>query len=330
MGTETRLENYPFPDPENDSLDQIAIDLQHLRDDAGTVSFGEIAVRIAKHREAQGVNPAAARVARSSVHAMFATGRRRINPDLVQEIVRALGEDEASAAAWRTRCIEVQREYKRPSSNQLDLPPPVSTSTIPQPFLEMPRPTVAISPLIIVLTTLACIGLNYFGSTVNEKFSLPLFLDMVGTATAAFALGPWYGALVGLLSNLLLAIGANPASIPFALVNMAGALLWGYGVRAWRMRHPWWKFFLLNILVAVTCTIIAVPLNVMLFGGFASGHVAVDLVAMVVAQGEGLWQSVFTVNMAMSVADKLLAGYVGLGIVLLLKQWRTAQVFTPR
>ena len=317
-----------FPDAEIDSLDKIAIDLQHLRDEAGTVSYGEIAVRIAKHREAAGMHPAAARVARSSVHAMFGTGRRRLNPDLVQEIVRALGENERSAAAWRERCIEVQREFKRPESAVSSLPPPVSTSTVPQSFLQISPTSAPISPLVTALIMLACIGLNYFGNTVNAKFSLPLFLDMIGTATAAIALGPWYGALVGLSSNLLFAIGANPVSIPFALVNIAGALVWGYGVRAWRMRRPWWRFFLLNILVAICCTLVAVPINVLLFGGVAHGHAAVDLVAVLIASGEGLWRAVFSVNIAMSIADKLLAGYIALGIVILLDRWRTAHTFS--
>lgn len=319
------LESRAFPpDAEVDSLDQIAMGLQRLRDKAGTVSYGEIAIRIAKRREAAGMNPAAARVARSSVHAMFSPGRRRMNPDLVAEIALALGENETAAAGWRDRCIEVQREFKRVDTSPVALPPPLSAGSLPQSFMTIKPPVQLFSPLLKALIILACIGLNYFGNTLNSKFELPLFLDMIGTATAAIALGPWYGALVGLTSNLLFSIGANPVSIAFALVNVVGALVWGYGVRAWHMRRPWWRFFLLNIAVALSCTLVAVPINVLIFGGVAEGHAAGDFVAVLVASGEGIWRAVFSVNISISVADKLLAGFIAIGIVHVLDRWQPA------
>lgn len=315
--------HFDAPSATEDTLDQIALDLQQLRDEAGQVSFGEIAVRIAKRREAEGMNPAAARVARSSVHAMFSTGRKRVNPELIAEIAMALGENEQAAQAWRNRCIHVQREIRRTEADEIDVPPPLPARAISESFTTLASPSKAFSPLVKVLIILVCIGMNYFGNTVNSKFELPLFLDMIGTATTAIALGPWYGALVGLASNTLFTIGANPASLAFALVNVAGALVWGYGVRAWRMRRPWWRFLLLNVVVAIACTLVAVPINVMLFGGVANGHAAVDLVAVLLASGEGIWRAVFSVNLSISVVDKLIAGFVAIGIVYALERWRS-------
>ena len=43
--------------------------------------------------------------------------------------------------------------------------------------------------------------LNYIGLTLSRHLESILFLDMTGTALVAFLLGPWWGAIVGLLSN---------------------------------------------------------------------------------------------------------------------------------
>src|SRR5262249_51163293 len=61
-----------------------------------------------------------------------------------------------------------------------------------------------------------------------------LYLDMTGTALVAFLLGPWWGAITGLLTNSLVIflLFPNPdpgvAVLPWALVNVAGGLFWGW------------------------------------------------------------------------------------------------------
>lgn len=327
------------------SLDALADELQELRAACGDVSFGEIATRIARSRELHGVAPAAARIARSSVHAAFAKGRTRLNPDLVAEIVFALVEDESIADEWRVRAVHTQERARlerrasaqtasiaittatEVSADGVPVTPPApagraaAASERPQGAILVTRPSPSLaartgfSPLVIALILVSCIGLNHFGTNLNARYHLPLFLDMIGTAVASILLGPWSGAAVGLISNTLGAIAENPNSMAFALVNVVGALIWGYGVRAWRMRAPWWRFFLLNLIVAVGCTLVAVPINVLVFGGIAEGHASFDIVSVLTASGEGIWRAVFSVSIAMSLADKLIAGYLALGIV---------------
>src|SRR3989304_959502 len=43
--------------------------------------------------------------------------------------------------------------------------------------------------------------LNYIGLTLSRHLESILFLDMTGTALVAILLGPWWGAIVALLSN---------------------------------------------------------------------------------------------------------------------------------
>lgn len=303
-------------------LDELVDDLQQLRARAGDPSYAEIALRIALRRQSQGIRPAAARIARSSVHAMFTRGRRRLNADLLAEIVFALTDDEAAAAQWRERYQDLRSPTVR-ASQQLAAPPPLPTRSGPNAHASIPvRAPRPFTPPVIVFLLVACVGLNHFGGNLNAKFQWPLFLDMGGTAIAAIALGPWYGALVGLTTNTIGALAANPVSIAFALVNIAGALVWGYGARQWRLRSPWWRFLILNIIVALTCTAVAVPINVLLFGGVAEGHAAVNFVALLLASGEGLWRAVFSVNIAVSLIDKIISGFFALLVVTYIDRWR--------
>lgn len=79
--------------------------------------------------------------------------------------------------------------------------------------------------------------LNYVGLTLSRHLESILFLDMTGTALVAFLLGPWWGAIVGLLSNsvvnwlLFPGSGADVAIFPWSLVSMTGAIYWGWMAR---------------------------------------------------------------------------------------------------
>ncbi len=89
----------------------------------------------------------------------------------------------------------------------------------------------------IAVIVAAGILLNYFGLVLSLRLQSILYLDMTGTALTAFLLGPWWGAIVGLLSNSLVnwllypEPGADVIIFPWSLVNMAGALFWGFMAR---------------------------------------------------------------------------------------------------
>lgn len=75
--------------------------LRVLRAWAGNPSFTEIACRIARSRKARGVPAAERQPARITVYDCFRVGRRRLDIELVVEIVSALGVDEAGTQVWR-------------------------------------------------------------------------------------------------------------------------------------------------------------------------------------------------------------------------------------
>src|SRR5262249_38685635 len=85
--------------------------------------------------------------------------------------------------------------------------------------------------LVIVPTGLL---LNYFGLAVASQLKNVIYLDMTGTAFVSLLLGPWWGAITGLLSNSFVNWALNPDPdpelhiFPWSLVNVTGALFWGW------------------------------------------------------------------------------------------------------
>lgn len=93
------------------------------------------------------------------------------------------------------------------------------------------------------LIVICAIGLilNFVGLAVSIRVWSILYLDMTGTAVVAFLLGPWWGAVVGTLSNAVLNWLLFPqqpyaAFLPWTLVNIAGGLVWGFLGRTERFR----------------------------------------------------------------------------------------------
>ncbi|MHC9045263.1 hypothetical protein ACYX8G_11800 [Microbacterium saperdae] len=283
-------------------LDALVEDLRRLRLEAGDVAYAEIASRIAARREAEGVDPRAARIARSTVFDAFQTGRRRMNPALVKEIVLALGHDEDEAERWRRRYLDVRRE-------------PAEAEPAP----SHPGAGTAIQGAGLLLGALiACVALNLYLGTLIIRHEIPLYLDMIGTAAASFAFGPWYGVMVALATNTLGALVSTPETIVFAIVNATGAILWGYGIR--RYAHSVPRLLLLNVVVALACSLEGAPLNVLMYDG-PSDHAGPTMSAIAHAY-ENIWSATFAVNVSVSIIDKMIAGCLGLVLARLLIRWR--------
>ncbi|PZF81994.1 ATP-binding protein [Jiangella anatolica] len=83
------------------TLDDLAAGLARLRVWAGSPSFSEITRRVAAHRVARGVRGGAAQPGRVTVYDAFQPGRRRVDAELVGDIVAALGLSESEALTWR-------------------------------------------------------------------------------------------------------------------------------------------------------------------------------------------------------------------------------------
>jgi energy-coupling factor transport system substrate-specific component len=274
----------------------VAAELVALRRTVGEPSYAEIGRRISERRLELGSTPHAARVARTTVYDAFRAGRARVNVAFVREIVEALGGDVTQVDAWIAR--------------SLDGPTPEPDGPV-EPPADVPAGRTRRQ---VVLLVLACVAVNVWGRAVVDFLDLPIYLDMVGTAVAAVALGPWWGALVGCSTNLLGVMSSGPASLGFAVVNVVGALLWGYGVRRLGLGRTLARYLLLNVGVAVACTLVAVPILVLLYEG-STGHGEDTLSDSFLALTDTLVVAVGLSNLFVSVVDKLVSGFVALVVV---------------
>src|SRR5512141_2951559 len=84
--------------------------------------------------------------------------------------------------------------------------------------------------MLVMIPILA--GINLVGGWLASTLKLPIFLDMIGTILAAALGGPWVAAVVGLITNIFLALVANPVYLPYALVSIATGLVTGFMIQA--------------------------------------------------------------------------------------------------
>lgn len=292
------------------SFDGIVTDLRELRVKTGVVTYAEIARRIGRHRgqlNGDGVNDAPAR---STVYDAFRLGRSRLNPELVGQIVRALGEDEQSVRQWKVRCYQVQASSERNCERDpVCIGDPVESPANTQPLKPDRSRYIYVGSVMLV-----CVLLNALGYALVGKLHLALYLDMVGTAAGAIMLGPWYGVAIAVLGNAAGMAIHGPMALVFALVNVAGALVWGYGVRRSAWAATFTQFFRLNLVVAVVCTLVAVPLLMLGYHG-GSGHTSDQLTYTFTSSGQNLLSAVFLSNGITSILDKLATGFIALIVI---------------
>lgn len=302
-------------------MNKFVADFQLLRLNAGDVSYTQIAERVIELRTSRGETGSDAFVGRTTIYDAFRAGRSRINPDLVADIATVLGEDADSAARWRQYCIRARAEQ----TGRLHAGAPGTTSAVPrdpQPKAETshwlvrrigPRGAfIAAITMIVILSVLVNMGASWFAVAL----ALPVYFDMIGTAIAAIALGPWYGVLVAIINHVAYALILwEWIGLPFVLVNITGALVWGYGVRSWRMGATPLRYFLLSLIAAISCTIVATPIIMIVFGGFSINVGAQDLAANLEALGQGIFGAVFSANILTSMVDKLISAFVALAVL---------------
>lgn len=309
-----------------ETFDDVVRDLQELRERAGSISYAEIAGRIATQREERGVASAAARIARTTVYDAFRSGRARIDARLVGEIATALGADDDEAEQWMTRCRRAKRhDAGEPAATEAPGVAHVET-TEPEPEpapVELVQPTAIpdiASPGFAALLMIWAVGINFAGHAITPMLDLPIFLDMTGTAFAAILLGPWRGAAVAVASNLTFVAVSGGDIMAFSIVNVIGALVWGYGVHRFGMGASLPRFLTLGVLVGVVCAIAALPIMMLVYGAHA-GHAVDDLTAHFLGLGGPMVVAVLSSSLITSIIDKVLSGFFALALLTMFRSY---------
>ena len=174
-----------------------------------------------------------------------------------------------------------------------------------------------------------CAALDVFGGFTAKTLAVPVvYLDPVGTFVAAVVLGPWWGAAAGVTYNVVASLTFDPGTWPFAIVSVVVALMWGYGISRFGLGRSPIAFFALGVVVAVVSAIVASPIVLFVFGGATgSASDAITFAAQLAGLGQG--PAVFLSNIESNLADKLLAGSLGLALVRALPGTTAAGVRLP-
>lgn len=165
----------------------------------------------------------------------------------------------------------------------------------------------------LVLIPIA-VGINLIGGTLCSALKLPLFLDMIGTIVIACLSGPWVSALCGLLTNVFLALVANPVYLPYSVVSILCGLVTGYMVKAglfkkiWGAVLTWLACTLTNVATASTITICV-------YGGATGVTGSSVLTATLIAATKDIVTSVLSSAMIENLVDKGIAFLIAFIIV---------------
>lgn len=150
------------------------------------------------------------------------------------------------------------------------------------------------------------VAINLVGGQVAGKLGLPIFMDSIGTAIVAAIMGPFVGAVSGLLYNVISAlIGGNMLSVLFGLCNIATAFIVGFMARAGKFQTVA-HIVVATILVALANAILGAPIAVVVYGGIQGG--GVDLVvAGFLAAGQDIASAAFLARIPTNLVDKGIA-----------------------
>ncbi len=170
------------------------------------------------------------------------------------------------------------------------------------------------------------IGINIVGGTLASAIKIPLFLDTIGTMLVAVLLGPWIGALTGLLSNVFQGIVTSPTTIPFGIVNAAIGLIVGY-IALWRGFEDYITPLIVGVILAIVAPVIGTPIAVYVFGGLTGGGVDI-LYGILLGSSDRIFASAFLARIPTNLADKVLSAYLVMFVIRSLPpQWKRMRAF---
>ncbi|MGM8212244.1 ECF transporter S component [Virgibacillus sp. W0430] len=167
--------------------------------------------------------------------------------------------------------------------------------------------------LIAILLIPIGVAINFVGAQIVNLLKLPVYLDTMGTALTAMIGGPWVGMATGIVSNLVKGL-INPVSFAFTPVQMAVGLSIGLLSMA-GMFTKVWKVLVSAIIVSLATTIVASPIQVLMFGG-ATGNSSDALVATFLASGQQIWTAVFSTKIINELIDKSICLMIAYFIVI--------------
>ena len=165
-------------------------------------------------------------------------------------------------------------------------------------------------------TTLLCmisIAINFICGYITTRLGLPLYLDSIGTITAAVFVGYIPAIAVGFLTNLIKCF-FDIERIYYGIFNMLIAVCTAFVVQKDYLRKPWKLIILAPVLTIVTC--IPDSLLTWFFNDRAIGGTG-EAIAVRFSQYIGDLPAQFLADLVVEAADKTISVIIVIFIVLL-------------
>ncbi len=153
------------------------------------------------------------------------------------------------------------------------------------------------------------IALNVVLGTVVSSMKIPLlFLDTIGTVLIAVLFGPWWGALAGGLTNVVLGVTTGGSAIFFGLVNIVIGIVVGYIARKFDFTK-WYIALFSGIIISIIAPLVGTPIAVAVYGGLNGSGMDV-VVLWLRASGESVFASTFISRITGNLVDKTITCFL--------------------
>jgi energy-coupling factor transport system substrate-specific component len=162
----------------------------------------------------------------------------------------------------------------------------------------------------IILTYSAMgIALNVILGTFVSSLKIPLlFLDTIGTVLISVLFGPWWGAITGGLTNVVLGATTGASAMFFGIVNIAIALVAGYIAKKFDFRK-WYVALITGLILSIVAPLIGTPIAVAVYGGLNGS--GMDLVVLWLrSSGESVFASTFISRITGNFVDKIITCFL--------------------
>lgn len=154
------------------------------------------------------------------------------------------------------------------------------------------------------------VAINYVGGLIAQSLALPIYLDSIGTIIVASIMGPWVGAISGVLFNIVSSlISGNMIASLFAICNIGTGIIVGYMAKYGRFKSVT-DIVIASLLVALWNAITGAPIAMVVYGG-VDGNVGTNLmIAGLNALGQDMKAAAFISRIPVNLIDK------GLGCII--------------
>lgn len=151
------------------------------------------------------------------------------------------------------------------------------------------------------------ITLNVIGAFIAMTFSIPFYMDSIGTILVAGLLGPKYAMLTGVLGSLTSGMTFDMYSFYYAPVQISTGFFAGI------LYHSQWlkgkRMPIGSLLVGIPTSLLSAVITALLFNGITSGSSSA-FVIMFNHMGIPLVLSILLVQVVTDYLDKLMAVYL--------------------